>query len=327
MSPRLATPEADVRWTVVAQGIVSPEGPAVAADGSVLLVSRWTGRVMRVDPFGRVTEVLQTEGKPQAVVTLASGDLLVADAKRPALLRVPRSSWAPQEVRAGEAGVCEELLTHCEGRSLLGPNDLCCTPAGVVYLTDPGLVLGEPGQVLRVDLSALLGDPSGPRGDCSREGSRALDATRLVATRLVATRLVDGLLFPNGITMTADGRFLLVAESWTHRIWRYALEDQGRRLGPASLFHEFPDHYPDGMAFDSEGNLLVALHGSGHLQVLRADGTRAATIPVGGVGCTNVVFGGSDFRTLYVTEDEQQALLKTRWHCPGQRAASRSMAG
>lgn len=317
MSARLATQEADVRWTVVAQGIVSPEGPAVAADGSVLLVSRWTGRVMRVDPFGRVTEVLQTEGKPQAVVTLASGDLLVADAKRPALLRVPRSSWAPQDVRAGEAGVCEELLTHCEGRSLLGPNDLCCTPAGVVYLTDPGLVLGEPGQVLRVDLSALLGDPSGPRGDCSREGSRAL----------VATRLVDRLLFPNGITMTADGRFLLVAESWTHRIWRYALEDQGRRLGPASLFHEFPDHYPDGMAFDSEGNLLVALHGSGHLQVLRADGTLAATIPVGGVGCTNVVFGGSDFQTLYVTEDEQQALLKTRWYCPGQRAASRSMVG
>lgn len=321
MSPRLATPEADVRWTVVARGIVSPEGPAVAADGSVLLVSRWTGRVMRVDPFGRVTEVVQTEGKPQAVVTLASGDLLVADAKRPALLRVPRSSWAPQEVRAGEAEVCEELLTHSDGRALLGPNDLCCTPAGVVYLTDPGLVLDEPGQVLRVDLSDLLGDPSGPRGDISREGSRAL-----VDTQLVATRLVNGLLFPNGITMTADGRFLLVAESWTHRIWRYALEDQGRRLGPASLFHEFPDHYPDGMAFDSEGNLLVALHGSGHLQVLRADGTLAATIPVGGVGCTNVVFGGSDFRTLYVTEDEQQALLKTRWHCPGQRAASRSMA-
>ncbi len=317
MSARLATQEADVRWTVVAQGIVSPEGPAVAADGSVLLVSRWTGRVMRVDPFGRVTEVLQTEGKPQAVVTLVSGDLLVADAKRPALLRVPRSSWAPQDVRAREAGLCDELLTHCEGRPLLGPNDLCCTPSGVVYLTDPGLVLHEPGQVLRVDLAGLLGGPGKAHGNHNREDLRAP----------VATRLVDGLLFPNGITMTADGRFLLVAESWTHRIWRYALEDEGRRLGPASLFHEFPDHYPDGMAFDSEGNLLVALHGSGRLQVLRADGTLAATIPVGGVGCTNVVFGGSDFQTLYVTEDEQQALLKTRWHCPGQRAYSRSLAG
>ena len=37
-------------------------------------------------------------------------------------------------------------------------------------------------------------------------------------------------------------------------------------------------------------------------------------------------FGGDDFQTLYLTEDDQQALLSTRWYIPGQRRYSRSFS-
>ncbi len=96
-------------------------------------------------------------------------------------------------------------------------------------------------------------------------------------------------------------------------------------FGPPKVFHQFKEFMPDGIAFDSAGRLLVALCGGGTLAVLSPWGELVESISVGGVNCTNCVFGGSDFQTLYVTEDTQEALLKIRWPVPGQRRFSRSL--
>lgn len=274
-----------VTWTKLATGIISPEGPAVDRAGHVYLVSRWTGRVVTCDPLGQVREIVHTGGKPQSVALLESGELLVPDAKNHALLGISAM---------GNVRVLADTLTT--GGSLLGPNDLVLAEHDIVYMTDPGLDLQAPGRIVRIDLR-----------------------------RQETTVLSEGHRFPNGITITADGRYLLVAESVTHRVLRFALLDGGVRLGPAEVFYQFADHYPDGMALDAAGNLLVAMCGGGTLEVIGPDGQHLASIPTGGSQTTNCVFGGPDFQTLYLTEDKQEGLLMTRWPIPGQQRYSRSL--
>jgi len=276
-------PYRDIEWRTVADGILSPEGPAVDRDGHVFLVSRWTGRVMQVDPAGIVSELVQTGGKPQSVAFLPNGDLLLADAKNFAVFRITRQ------------GQLTVVSNQADGRPMLGPNDLVVAVDGIAYVTDPGLEMDGLGQLLRVDIHSGQG-----------------------------TVLAESLRFPNGITLTEDGESLMVAESSLHRVLRFPLIDGGTRVADPEVFCQFDDHYPDGIAFDAEGNLLVTLHGNGCVHAFDPSGTQIAAIPTGGKGSTNCVFGGSDFQTLYVTEDDQQALRAARWPIPGQRRYSRS---
>jgi gluconolactonase len=276
-----------MNWTPIAGDVVSPEGPAARADGALALVSRWTGRVLLVSPGGPVEEIVQTGGKPQSVAWTGAGRLLLADARNRALQEIDTASRTIRSV-SDTVG----------GEPFLGPNDLAIGADGIVYLTDPGLSLDAPGRILRIDPATGH-----------------------------ASVLASGLSFPNGITISDDGRWLVVAESFAHRILRFELRDGGRSLGPPDTLHRFVDHLPDGIAYDSAGNLLVALFGGGTIEVVAPNGQISASIDTGGRHPTNCVFGGPDFRTLFVTEDDRMTVLSASWPVPGQRRFSRSWVG
>ncbi len=193
-------------------------------------------------------------------------------------------------------GQLSTLADHVNGMPFLGPNDLVMLSDSIIFLTDSGLNPETSGQILRIDLEIRK-----------------------------VTVLADELLLPHGITLSNDGRHLFVAEGRRRRVWRYRLLDNGHHLGERELFHQFDHHYPAGIAFDSDERLLVALCGSEGLAVLSPNGFLLESISVGGANCTSCVFGGDDFQTLYVTENDQESLLRTRWPVPGQRRFSRSL--
>jgi gluconolactonase len=80
---------------------------------------------------------------------------------------------------------------------------------------------------------------------------------------------------------------------------------------------------PDGIAVDESGGLIIAHPGLGVVWVYDKRGELALRIesPVGDL-TTNVAFGGSDNRTLYITESHSGTILTTRLDTPGIRLLS-----
>lgn len=72
-------------------------------------------------------------------------------------------------------------------------------------------------------------------------------------TRLVRSRLH----YPNGIELAADGRSVLVAETFRYRIVRIWID--GPDAGSKDIFIDNLPGLPDGLATDSQGRLLVTM--------------------------------------------------------------------
>ncbi len=104
--------------------------------------------------------------------------------------------------------------------------------------------------------------------------------------------------FPNGHCLSADGNCLYVAMSINPpRIERIKIESDGT-AGPHETVFELPGTVPDGVAFDTDGNLYVSMYrpdriyrysASGNLDILADDfeGTKIACP-------TNIAFCGEN---------------------------------
>jgi gluconolactonase len=76
------------------------------------------------------------------------------------------------------------------------------------------------------------------------------------------------LTFANGLALGPGGRHLYVAETFANRVSRIPIGDDGA-AGECQRFAATPDAWPDGLAFDTDGNLYVGCYEPS--QVLRID--------------------------------------------------------
>jgi gluconolactonase len=79
--------------------------------------------------------------------------------------------------------------------------------------------------------------------------------------------------YANGLSLTADGRTLFMAESDTRRIWRFDVAADGS-LGNATVVAESVGRLPDGLALDEAGNLYVACYASDDIHRIARNGER-----------------------------------------------------
>lgn len=167
------------------------------------------------------------------------------------------------------------------------PNDLAITRGDVLFASDPHWKTGT-GKLWRID-------PGGK-----------------------AVLLEENMGTTNGIELSPDERTLYVAESVQRRIWAYDVDARGGISNKRELA-SFPDHGLDGMKCDREGSLYVTRHGKGTIVVLSPKGDVIREIRLKGMQPSNLVFGGEDGRTVFVTLQDRGAIETFRVNVPGRR--------
>ena len=164
------------------------------------------------------------------------------------------------------------LVSTFGGKHFNEPNDLWVTPAGKLYFTDP-IFFGHTN--IQSGEHVYLFDP--------------------VTSN--TTRVVSDMNRPNGLVGTPDGKTLYIADWGASMVYRYSINNDGT-LSNKTLFANVQC---DGMTMDSEGNLYLAENA---VLVFNANGNQVEQISVPGIERpTNLEFGGSDRKTLFITTD------------------------
>lgn len=172
------------------------------------------------------------------------------------------------------------LADRYEGKRLNGPNDVIVAKNGTIYFTDTF------SGMLKLD----------------KDPSKEMDVVGVYMIREgKLTRLIDDIVSPNGLALSPDEAWLYVNGGRDRFIRRYDINRDGT-LGDsvmlADLSGEKGAGITDGMKVDAKGNLWTT--GPGGVWVLSPLGKPLGLIPLPEAG-TNLVFGDSDRRTLYIS--------------------------
>ncbi len=217
------------------------------------------------------TKILRLEGRGKAMVWLdntkgINGTYLSNEGR---MLGAQAYGQHVMSYGFGESGPTDKLIVAQNPR-WNQPNDVCQTPQGNIYFTDPDFK------------------------------NRKTSAVYVKTTDGSVKKIIDSMPVPNGVIAANDGQTLYVGDSH-EKLWRsFPIKADGS-VGTGKVFFN-PDtkrqDSPDGMTIDAEGNLYLS--GRGGVWVATPAGESLGLIPVPEF-CSNVTFGGEDGKTLYFT--------------------------
>src|SRR5262249_14649958 len=134
---------------------------------------------------------------------------------------------------------------------------------------------------------------AGPPDGAVQPGLVAV-VTRGGAVRVVATDIA----FPNGMAVTADGRALVVADSYRHQLVGVDIAAHGALAG-RRVWADVGEDPPDGICVDADGAAWYADVPHQHCRRVTEGGAVLATVPIdrGAFAC---MLGGPSGSDLYV---------------------------
>ena len=160
------------------------------------------------------------------------------------------------------------LAKRYDGKKFNKPNDLWIDAKGGIYFSDPNYGNKELSQD---GMHVYYIQPGGEE----------------------VVRVADGFKTPNGLIGTPDGSTLYIADIGDGKIYRYVIQEDGS-LKDKKLFCESGS---DGMTLDQHGNVYLT---SGTVKVFNPKGEQIADLKFP-ESPANVVFGGKELKTLFVT--------------------------
>ena len=298
---------------IVAEGLEFPEGPIAMSDGSVLLVEIRGGYLSRVRANGAVERLTHLGGGPNGAAIGPDGGVYVVNNgsfswKNTEIGVIPGGT--PDGYLSGSVqrvdlatGAVTTLYTACEGMPLRGPNDIVFDRHGGFYFTDLGKWTDHVQQWGAVYYAKA-------------DGSEI---------RLIR----KGMLTPNGIGLSPDGKVLYVAESLTARLWAFDVVAPGVVAKPIGqwkparhIWSAYGLALYDSLAVEADGKVCVATVARGGIDVISPDGPSCEIVPLAAEMTTNICFGGADMRTAWITASNKGQLYRCRWPRPGLKLAA-----
>lgn len=247
--------------TKLADGFVFTEGPAVDADGNVYFSDVRTSKTYKWSVDGELTTFREPSGAGNGMFFDRAGNLLVCE------------SGDRRVTRVAMDGSVAVLADSYDGKKLNSPNDLWLDPKGGIYFSDP-----------------RFRDQTGVEQDGNHVYYIPSDGAPI-------RRVIDDLVAPNGVLGTADGSRLYVADhgpfTGSEMTYVYDIQPDGSLGGPQIAAPQGSD----GMTLDEHGNLYLTSAG---VDVYSPSGEKIVSIAVPEQP-TNVVFGGTDRQTLFIT--------------------------
>lgn len=255
------------------------EGPCFDQDGHLYVTDVPFGRIFRISPEGKWSLIAEYDGCPCGVKIRADGKLLLTDNRRGLMLLDPAS------------GTVSTLIDTFRTEGFKGLNDLTFAANGDLYFTDQGQtgLQDASGRVFRLTAAGVL------------------------------ELLLANIPSPNGLVLNLSETQLYVAVTRANAVWRLPLTADGG-VTKVGTWLQLSGGLagPDGLALDLEGGLLVAHPGIGVWRFDRQGRPTHYVEPPLGTFTTNIAFGGTMNRTLYITESERGDILRAELPIAGQ---------
>jgi sugar lactone lactonase YvrE len=225
------------------------------------------------------------------------------------------SDWAAHQVISLDESAAAEVVTEVDA-----------FPFSIDWLPDGPLLIAAGRQVLRMeadgslethaDLSELTefglneivvdgrGNAyvNGAGFDLMGGGEFAPGMVAVVRTDGSADVVAEGIAFPNGMAVTADGATLIVADSYGKELTGFDIADDGS-LSNRRAWADLGDGVPDGICLDSEGAVWYA-DVPNRRCVRVAEGGEVLQTVQHDRGCFACMLGGADGRALFIAAQE-----------------------
>jgi len=255
------------------------------------LLTSGNGHIYQLDREGQ-SRIYRKGAGTNGLLFDARGRLLACE---PELRRITRTE---------PDGKITVLTDRFQGKRYNQPNDITVDSQGRIYFSDPQYGSRE-GMEIRDEKGQTI------------EGVYRIDPDGKVA-RIIGRELER----PNGVLVSADDRYLFVADNnnntkgGARKLYRFDLNKDGTvKLESRKLLYDWgTGRGPDGLKQDLRGRLYVAAglnkpnpplepakDRRGGIYVLGPEGNRLTFLPVPTDEVTNCAFGGDDLKTLYIT--------------------------
>jgi gluconolactonase len=250
------------------EGFKFTEGPVGTADGALYFSDIRANRTYLLELGGKISVVRAETNGGNGLALTKDGDLLAAEGDGKRISRL------------GRDGKITTVTDGIEGKPLLAPNDLIVDARGGTYFTDPGPRPVVPGRVVHVYYL-----PPGAKEP-------------LIIDDKVAR--------PNGLTLSTDGKTLIVDDTIGNTVFAYDVQADGTVANkrPFTELRDIPggqESGADGLALDREGRIYITTVKG--VQVFDRGGQYLGTIALARQPA-NVAFAGPDKRSLYITARE-----------------------
>lgn len=259
----MGTPE------VIASGYQFTEGPAWY-QGSLLFSDIPADTVYRWQPGGGVSVFRSPSNNTNGMAVGPRGELYAAEhgGRRLTVLRSGSTEW-------------ETVTDRYEGQRYNSPNDIAVRSDGWVYFTDPEWGIIDNLAARELNFNGLFRYQQD-----TRRGDLEWQADWVGHPNTPR---------PNGLVFSPDEETLYMADDQNDRLIVFRVREDAQ-LDQRMEWSTGPT--PDGMTVDSEGNVYVATESG--VEVYSPSARLWGTISLPN-GASNVTFGGSDGRDLFVT--------------------------